>query len=135
MRRVDGDPVPLRVLTEMELYPVGPWKVRDRMLDEMDWQLKPSFGRSARRRRGNEETQQERIAPKPEVPAEPKGLATGQYTQLTFGSPELGYSQQATDARHGPTVASWSNAAGPGRARRSTGSARRLRGGGDGFGR
>jgi hypothetical protein len=36
-RRVDGEPVPLNVLAAMEQYPAEPWKVRDRMLNEMGW--------------------------------------------------------------------------------------------------
>jgi hypothetical protein len=37
LRRVAGDPVPMNVLVEMERYPDDPWKVRDRMLQEMGW--------------------------------------------------------------------------------------------------
>jgi len=37
LRRVEGEPVPLSVLTEMEQHPAEPWKVRDRMLNEMGW--------------------------------------------------------------------------------------------------
>jgi hypothetical protein len=36
-RRVEGEPVPLEVLAEMEQYPADPWTVRDRMLSEMCW--------------------------------------------------------------------------------------------------
>lgn len=36
-RRVEGEPVPMNVLAEMERHPTEPWKVRDRMLSEMDW--------------------------------------------------------------------------------------------------
>ena len=36
-RRVDGEPVPLNVLAAMEQHPAEPWKVRDRMLNEMGW--------------------------------------------------------------------------------------------------
>ena len=34
LRRVDGEPVPMNVLAEMERQPAEPWKVRDRMLSE-----------------------------------------------------------------------------------------------------
>jgi len=37
LRRVDGEPVPMNVLNEMELHPADPWKIRDRMLNEMGW--------------------------------------------------------------------------------------------------
>jgi hypothetical protein len=37
LRRVPREPVPANVLTEMEKHPVEPWKVRDRMLEEMSW--------------------------------------------------------------------------------------------------
>lgn len=37
VRRVDGDPVPMSVLVEMDRHPAEPWKVRDRMLEEMGW--------------------------------------------------------------------------------------------------
>ena len=37
VRRVEGEPVPMSVLAEMERHPAEPWKVRDRMLNEMDW--------------------------------------------------------------------------------------------------
>jgi hypothetical protein len=37
LRRVDGDPVPMSVVAEMERHPVDPWKVRDRTLSEMGW--------------------------------------------------------------------------------------------------
>jgi len=36
-RRVDGEPVPMNVLVAMEQHPAEPWKVRDRMLNEMGW--------------------------------------------------------------------------------------------------
>jgi hypothetical protein len=36
-RGVDGEPVPMNVLNEMERHPADPWKVRDRMLSEMGW--------------------------------------------------------------------------------------------------
>ena len=36
-RDVAGEPVPLSVLSEMERQPADPWKVRDRMLNEMGW--------------------------------------------------------------------------------------------------
>jgi hypothetical protein len=37
VRHVEGEPVPISVLSEMEQQPVEPWKVRDRMLTEMGW--------------------------------------------------------------------------------------------------
>lgn len=37
LRRVAGEPVPMNVLAEMERHPEEPWKVRDRMLQEMGW--------------------------------------------------------------------------------------------------
>jgi hypothetical protein len=37
LRRVAGEPVPMSVLAEMERHPEEPWKVRDRMLQEMGW--------------------------------------------------------------------------------------------------
>jgi len=37
LRRVEGEPVPISVLAEMEPQPAEPWKVRDRMLKEMGW--------------------------------------------------------------------------------------------------
>jgi hypothetical protein len=37
VRRVNGEPVPMNVLAEMERNPAEPWKVRDRMLNEMGW--------------------------------------------------------------------------------------------------
>lgn len=36
-RRVEGEPVPMTVLAEMERQPADPWKVRDWMLNEMGW--------------------------------------------------------------------------------------------------
>jgi hypothetical protein len=36
-RRVVGEHVPMNVLGEMEQNPAEPWKVRDRMLNEMGW--------------------------------------------------------------------------------------------------
>jgi hypothetical protein len=36
-RRVEGEPVPMSVLAEMERHPADPWKVRDRMLKETGW--------------------------------------------------------------------------------------------------
>ena len=42
LRRVEGEPVPMNVLAEMEQHPEEPWKIRDRMLDEMGWYAKPS---------------------------------------------------------------------------------------------
>lgn len=37
VRQVEGEPVPMNVLAEMERHPEEPWKVRDRMLTEMGW--------------------------------------------------------------------------------------------------
>jgi hypothetical protein len=37
MRRVDGEPVPMNVLAEMQRQQDEPWKIRDRMLQEMRW--------------------------------------------------------------------------------------------------
>ena len=37
LRRVEGEPVPRNVRSEMERNPREPWKVRDRMLREMGW--------------------------------------------------------------------------------------------------
>ena len=37
LRRVEGEPVPMNVLAEMERHPAEPWKARDRMLNEMGW--------------------------------------------------------------------------------------------------
>ena len=36
-RSVEGEPVPMNVLRAMEVNPVEPWVIRDRMLDEMGW--------------------------------------------------------------------------------------------------
>jgi hypothetical protein len=35
VRHVAGEPVPISVLAEMERHPAEPWKVRDRMLNQM----------------------------------------------------------------------------------------------------
>lgn len=37
VRRVEGEPVPMSVLAEMERNPSEPWIVRDRALKEMGW--------------------------------------------------------------------------------------------------
>jgi len=37
VRRAEGEPVPMNVLAAMEQHPAEPWKVRDRMLNEMGW--------------------------------------------------------------------------------------------------
>ena len=37
---MEGEPVPMNVLAEMERQPAEPWKVRDRMLNEMGWSPK-----------------------------------------------------------------------------------------------
>lgn len=42
LRHVEGEPVPMNVLAEMERHPDEPWKVRDRMLQEMGWCSKAS---------------------------------------------------------------------------------------------
>jgi hypothetical protein len=36
-RCVEGEPAPMNVLNEMEQHPEEPWKVRDRMLNQMGW--------------------------------------------------------------------------------------------------
>ena len=41
LRRVDGEPVPMNVLAEMERHPAEPWTVGDRMLKQMGWCPKP----------------------------------------------------------------------------------------------
>jgi hypothetical protein len=40
LRDVEGQPVPLNVLTQMERHPAEPWKIRDVMLNEMGWSSK-----------------------------------------------------------------------------------------------
>ncbi len=40
VRRVEGEPVPMNVLNEMERQSEEPWKVRDRMLKELGWRSK-----------------------------------------------------------------------------------------------
>jgi hypothetical protein len=40
LRWVEGEPVPMSVLAEMERRPAEPWKVRDWALKEMGWRLK-----------------------------------------------------------------------------------------------
>lgn len=42
LRRVEGQPVPMNVLAEMERHSDQPWTVRDRMLQEMRWRSKPT---------------------------------------------------------------------------------------------
>jgi hypothetical protein len=37
LRQGEGEPVPMSVLAEMERHPEAPWKVRDRMLNEIGW--------------------------------------------------------------------------------------------------
>jgi hypothetical protein len=56
LRRVDGEPVPMNVLAEMERHPSEPWKVRDRILNEMGWCSKPlaSTVRHRERRAGRQ---------------------------------------------------------------------------------
>jgi hypothetical protein len=41
-RSVDGEPVPMSVLAEMERQPGEPWTVRDTMLNKMDWKVRHS---------------------------------------------------------------------------------------------
>ena len=41
LRRVDGDPVPLHIVAEMERHPEEPWTIRDRMLKQIGWHSKP----------------------------------------------------------------------------------------------
>jgi hypothetical protein len=43
LRRVEGEPVPMGVLAEMERRPAEHWKVRDQMLKEMAWCSKGSW--------------------------------------------------------------------------------------------
>jgi hypothetical protein len=45
LRRVEGEPVPMKVLNEMERHPADPWKTRDRMLNEMGWARREPRGR------------------------------------------------------------------------------------------
>jgi hypothetical protein len=55
VRRVEGEPVPMNVLAEMERHQADSWKVRDRMLNEMGWSLKGIAGvawKAAARRPG-----------------------------------------------------------------------------------
>jgi hypothetical protein len=40
LRRVAGEPVPMAVLSEMERHSSEPWKIRDRMLQEIGWSSK-----------------------------------------------------------------------------------------------
>jgi hypothetical protein len=40
-RHVEGDPVPLHVLAEMERHPEAAWEIRDQMLREMGWLPRP----------------------------------------------------------------------------------------------
>jgi hypothetical protein len=51
VRRVEGEPVPMNVLAEMERHSAEPWKVRDGMLNEMGWCAKGNPAQSGRRRR------------------------------------------------------------------------------------
>jgi hypothetical protein len=37
LRGAECEPVPMNVLAEMERHPADPWKVRDRMLNELGW--------------------------------------------------------------------------------------------------
>lgn len=46
-RRVEGEPVPINVLVEMERHPQDPWRVRTQMLTEMGWRSKGIRGRSS----------------------------------------------------------------------------------------
>lgn len=40
LRRAVGEPVPMNVLNEMERHLADPWKIRDRMLNEIGWRSK-----------------------------------------------------------------------------------------------
>lgn len=51
LRRVEGEPVPMNVLSEMERHREDPWKLRDRRLNEMGWCSRSWIRRSGRRRR------------------------------------------------------------------------------------
>jgi hypothetical protein len=51
-RRVEGEPVPMSVLTEMERHTVEPWKVRDRMLNEMGRRGGSASGREGKHQAG-----------------------------------------------------------------------------------
>jgi hypothetical protein len=44
VRGVDGEPVPRNVLAAMEQHPAEPWKVRDRMMNEMGWRQETNEG-------------------------------------------------------------------------------------------
>jgi hypothetical protein len=53
VRRVEGEPVPMNVLAEMERDPAEPWMVRDRMLNEIGWCREPEASiRTMRARHG-----------------------------------------------------------------------------------
>lgn len=52
-RQVEGEPVPLSVLSEMERHPADPWKVRDRMLSEMGWRNPAEQGGNKRMKAGD----------------------------------------------------------------------------------
>jgi hypothetical protein len=43
LQQVQGEPVPLSVLAEMDRHPADPWKVRDRILREIGWFPKRCF--------------------------------------------------------------------------------------------
>jgi hypothetical protein len=51
LRRVEGEPVPLSVLAEMERHPADPWKIRDAMLKEMRWCRKTAAASTKTRER------------------------------------------------------------------------------------
>jgi hypothetical protein len=58
LRQVEGEPVPMNVLAEMERNPAKPWKVRDQMLHAMGWCSKPipwAEGQAARLNRLSQE--------------------------------------------------------------------------------
>lgn len=50
LRLAEGEPVPLSVLAEMERQPAEPWRVRDRLLNEMGWRSKGIVWRDKKRR-------------------------------------------------------------------------------------
>ncbi len=52
-RHVEGEPVPMSVLSEMERHPAEPWKVRDQMLNEMGWRNPAEKGGKKRMKAGD----------------------------------------------------------------------------------
>ncbi len=51
-RQLEGEPVPMEVLSEMERQPAEPWKVRDQMLNEMGWRNPAEQGGRKRMKAG-----------------------------------------------------------------------------------